>query len=599
MTGADIIMKTKVLNITRAAVLLIMAIAALVMMCRSSGQSVMSMPRLYVFQGEYSRDGLNWMPLQSDSDISALDGDLYLKGSFDCSFAEGQYVNFYLDHISIKSIGINGKEVFGGTSLESEYAGRDMCGELWDVWCSPGIQENDVLEIHLHNQHSFGNGNAYREFLDSVYAASQAVFQEWVGKKTFPIWMTGTIVLIISLIVIGISFGLLVMRIPSGEMLIYAGFFDMFMGGYILLDTVDISMKSHMIVLNTCAREFCIMLAGIALGFCVLKCLTGKTEKAVQAALVFLMISSGLILILVITGKIMLYDSKPYLAAVQAVVCLVLLCSCLSECFAGKKANFLPVVSFLPVLFSSLLELLNCFMNRWRSGICMKPVFLLFLVYQIVRIVLYVLARCRAAADAQRLSGELRNSRIMLATSQIRTHFIFNVLNAISGMCKYDPEKADETVVRFARYLRKNIDFLREDKPISFYKELEYVEDYVALEQIRFGDKIVFRENLEEEDFLIPAFVLQPVVENSIKHGILPKDAGGIIELRTKRAGKNIVISVSDNGVGYDVGNVKKEESIGLNNVLFRLQNIVNGTMVIESRLGEGTTVTITMPYMR
>ncbi|MDY2628175.1 MAG: histidine kinase [Lachnospiraceae bacterium] len=592
-------MKTKVLNITGAAVLFIMAIAALVMMCRSSGQSVMSMPYLHVFQGKYSRDGLNWMPLQSDSDISALDGDLYLRGSFGYALGEGECVNYYLDHISIKSICLNGEEIFGGTSLESEYAGRDMCGELWNAWCSPGIQENDVLEIHLHNPHSFGNGNAYREFLDSLYGTPQLFFKEWLGKITFPFWMTGTIVLIISLIMIGISFGLLVIRIPSGEMLLHAGFFDMFMGGYILLDTVDISMKNSLIVFNTCARHFCIMLAGIELVFCILKSLNGKAAKAARAALSFLILSSGLLLVLIITGKMMLYDTEPYLAAVQAIVCIVLLCSCLSECFTGEKANFLPAVSFLPVLFSSLLELLDFFMYWWRSGICIKSVFLLFFVYQIVRIVLYVLAGCRAAADAQRLSGELRNSRIMLATSQIRTHFIFNVLNAISGMCKYDPEKADETVVRFARYLRKNINFLREDKPISFYKELEYVEDYVALEQIRFGDKIVFRENLEEEDFLVPAFVLQPLVENSIKHGILPKDAGGIIELWTKREGKNIVISVSDNGVGYDVGNVKKEESIGLNNVLFRLQNMVNGTMVIESRPGEGTTVTITMPYMR
>lgn len=592
-------MKMKSFNIMGAVLLFIMAIAALVMMCRGSHQSVMSMPYLHVFEGEYSRDGVNWVLLESDSDISALDGDLYLRGNFGCEFKEGECLNFYLDHISIKSICINGEMIFYGTSLESEYAGSDMCGELWDVWNLPEIKKEDVLEIHLHNPHSFGNGNAYREFLDSLYITNQAFFKEWLGNYTFPFWAAGIIVLIISLMMIGISLGLLVMRIPSGPMLLCAGLFDMLMGGYILLDTADISLKSPMIVFNTCARQFCIMLAGIGLGLCIMKTLTGKAEKAARAAVTFLMISSGLLLCMVIPGKMLLYDTVPYQLAAQAGVCTVLFCCCISESFKGKKGDFLPAVSFLPVLLASFPELINSCMYWWPKGFCIKSVFLIFFVFQLVRIALYVLAGCRAAADSERISGELRNSRIKLATSQIRTHFIFNVLNAISGMCKYDPEKADETVVRFARYLRSNMDVLREDKPITFLRELEHLEDYVALEQIRFDDKIIFREEIGEENFLMPAFVLQPVLENSIKHGILPKDSGGIIELRTKKEGKNIVISVSDNGVGYDTKNMRNPESVGLDNVLFRLQNMVNGTMNIESIPGEGTTVTITIPYMR
>lgn len=591
-------MKTRTLNAAGAALLFAMAIAVLLILSRNSNQAMMSIPIPFIFEGEYSRDGMNWMPLESDSDISALDGDLYLRGNFDPDLAGDADLNFYLDHISIQSICVNGEEIFGETSLESEAAGRDMCGELWYACFLPEIQKKDIVEIHLHNPHSFGNGNAYREFLESLYGKPQEFFKDWLGKYTFPFWAAGTIILIISLILTGISLGLLVMRIPAGETLLYIGLFDMLMGAYILLDTADISLKSNLIVFNTYARRFCIMLAGVELGFCILKGLTGKAEKAAGMAVFSLLMVSGVLLIPVIAGKMLLYDTVPYHMAAQAIACIVLFFSCFCEIFKGKKENYFSMVAFLAVLLAAFLEMLNTCMYWWQGAILFKAVFLLFFVFQLVRVVLYILAGCRAGVDAERLAKELRDSRIMLAMSQIRTHFIFNVLNAISGMCKYDPEKADETVVRFSRYLRSNMNVFREDKPIPFLKELEHLEDYVALEQVRFGDQIIFREDIEVKNFMIPTFVLQPVVENSIKHGLLPKASGGVIELRTRKEGRNIIISISDDGVGYDMNGVRKEDSIGLDNVLFRLQNIINGTMTIQSKPGEGTTVTITIPYL-
>lgn len=76
--------------------------------------------------------------------------------------------------------------------------------------------------------------------------------------------------------------------------------------------------------------------------------------------------------------------------------------------------------------------------------------------------------------------------------SQIRSHFVFNILNAISGMCKCDPQKADDTIVCFARYLRNNIDIMEDDKNIPFTTELRQLEDYIMLEQVRFSDKLEF-----------------------------------------------------------------------------------------------------------
>lgn len=196
----------------------------------------------------------------------------------------------------------------------------------------------------------------------------------------------------------------------------------------------------------------------------------------------------------------------------------------------------------------------------------------------------------------EEMRTQLTLSRTATMMSQIRSHFVFNLLNAISGMCKYDPEKADDTIVRFARYLRSNIDIMEDDRNIPFAADLHQLEDYVVLEQVRFGDKIEFYTDIETDRFMIPPLILQPVMENAIKHGISKKQSNGTIILRTRDAGENIVITVEDDGVGFDMQELSKEKSVGLKNIRFRLRHLVNGTMEIESEIGRGTTVTITIP---
>ena len=191
---------------------------------------------------------------------------------------------------------------------------------------------------------------------------------------------------------------------------------------------------------------------------------------------------------------------------------------------------------------------------------------------------------------------QLTNSRVMTMMSQIRSHFVFNILNAISGMCKYDPEKADETVVRFARYLRNNINIMEDDKMLPFTTELQHLEDYVVLEQVRFGDRLSFVTDFEVTDFMIPPLVLQPIVENAIKHGITKKEGGGTILLSTWEENGNIMIGVDDDGIGFDTSQPEKPQSIGLKNIRFRLHHLVNGTLTLKSEPGKGTKVIIARP---
>ncbi len=192
--------------------------------------------------------------------------------------------------------------------------------------------------------------------------------------------------------------------------------------------------------------------------------------------------------------------------------------------------------------------------------------------------------------------AKLADSRFAMMMSQIRSHFIFNILNAISGMCKYDPEKADRTIVHFARFLRSNIDIMQDNDLVHFHNALRHLEDYIALEQVRYGDKIQFKTDITEDDFMLPPLVMQPIVENSIKHGIVSKTNGGTITLRTSKDDDNIYITIEDDGIGYDDSLDISEKSIGLRNIRFRLQYMINGSLKIESAVNIGTKTIITIP---
>lgn len=190
----------------------------------------------------------------------------------------------------------------------------------------------------------------------------------------------------------------------------------------------------------------------------------------------------------------------------------------------------------------------------------------------------------------------LTNSRIKVMMSQIRSHFIFNVLATISTYCKTDPKMADYALIHFSRYLRKNIKIIEEDGMIDFDEEMEQVEDYVALEQLRFPEKIAFEKEIGTSSFKLPPLTIQPLVENAIKHGLVGKGRSGTIRLCTIRTDNEIIITVKDNGVGFEPEVFMKPDSVGIRNVRYRLKTMAGGRLLIDSRLGEGTTVTIQIP---
>ena len=147
--------------------------------------------------------------------------------------------------------------------------------------------------------------------------------------------------------------------------------------------------------------------------------------------------------------------------------------------------------------------------------------------------VLFLFLSVQNSIELAKVEEKNKDAKIKLMLSQIQPHFMYNSLSAISTLITIDPEKAQEALDRFTAYLRANISSLSAEKLIPFEDELQHIETYVALEKLRFNNRINVVYDIQTKNFSVPPLTIQPLVENAIKHGILKKLEGGTVTLRT------------------------------------------------------------------
>jgi two-component system, LytTR family, sensor kinase len=202
-------------------------------------------------------------------------------------------------------------------------------------------------------------------------------------------------------------------------------------------------------------------------------------------------------------------------------------------------------------------------------------------------------------------------ARLDALQRQINPHFLFNTLNSIGSLVRFRPELAREMIVRLGNILRA---LLRDHESfVPLREELAFTDDYLGIEVVRFGtEKLRVEREIEPEtlEVMVPSMVLQPLIENSIKHGLEPRLEGGTVTLRSRVRGDRLVVDVEDDGVGImtgraaAVGAVTAQSSsgngIGMKNVRERLEVLYGGEarFEVESRPGRGTRVTLEIPMM-
>ena len=196
----------------------------------------------------------------------------------------------------------------------------------------------------------------------------------------------------------------------------------------------------------------------------------------------------------------------------------------------------------------------------------------------------------------------LMEARLDALASQINPHFLFNTLNSIASLIRLDPEQARTMVARLSRIMRHRLRTQEHFTPLR--EELNFIDDYLSIELVRFGDKLKILKYIDPatSDMLVPSMLLQPLVENSIKHGISDKVEGGTITLRARLSGERLLVEVEDDGVGIPESELSGilNKGIGVSNVKERLKVLYNHEyrMVIDSQPGRGTRIEIELPEM-
>lgn len=201
-------------------------------------------------------------------------------------------------------------------------------------------------------------------------------------------------------------------------------------------------------------------------------------------------------------------------------------------------------------------------------------------------------------AEIAKQKVEMTEMKVNLMMSQIQPHFLYNTLSTITYFCRKDPKEAEKTVSEFSDYLRANLRSINALHPILFEAELNHVENYLKIQQRRFPHQMNIEYDIKTTDFRIPALTLQSIVENAVRHGVEASFDMTTIIISSYETDNSFIVSIKDNGPGFDVAKAPDDgrPHIGIASVKARLENMVKGSLQIESEPGKGTNVIITIP---
>jgi sensor histidine kinase YesM len=264
----------------------------------------------------------------------------------------------------------------------------------------------------------------------------------------------------------------------------------------------------------------------------------------------------------------------------------------------------LVIVYLLLKLFASLGTFLY-----WPKFILLKGLFSDFITYNFVLYALmtgfiYLREFSNQAREKNRkameLESQLSKAQLQSLKMQIHPHFLFNTLNTISGYVREDPEKAVEMITLFSDLLRTSLRD-RNSAEVTLEEELDFVFKYLEIEQLRFPDRLEVRREIDAQTLPcpVPPLLLQPIVENAVRHGIAHSVRQGVIAIRAEMKNDELLVSVSDNGPGFPPGaGDDRGRGIGLRNTRERLERTYGAghRFLIQSKPGEGVTVQFRLP---
>ncbi len=291
----------------------------------------------------------------------------------------------------------------------------------------------------------------------------------------------------------------------------------------------------------------------------------------------------------------------------------------LARRFHFDRSNWLPTAGIhllAGIAFSFVYIFLRAWVGQWQSSIAGHPVrfsetfaplifktlHFNFMVYWVILSIVHAFDYYRKFQEreirASELEKRLVQARLQTLQMQLNPHFLFNTLNAISTLVHKNPDAADRMIVRLSDLLRYTLESSNAQE-VTLKQELSFLEQYLDIVQTRFGDRLQVKQDIEPAvlDAKIPNLLLQPLVENAVRHGIEPKAGKGIIQISARRQHEQLELEVRDNGAGLSAN---PREGVGLSNTRARLEQLYPHAHGFHLRNGAegGLIVTVQIPFL-
>ena len=560
------------------------------------------------FDGEYRIADGEWLPIEKGKHIPCPKGDVTLRINFHLMDPDGNPmddmerivpISLYTDHIGLAFYA--GDRIVRVIDNENPVIGEPACGENWVMHTVKAASAEPTVMV-VHNPHSFGNENAIDKLLANIAIWANMDFEKEILNRGEPQRNAGMLLMLVSIVFLGIALFSTLIHIKSNKIIWLLGLVVMFAGAYITYSAIGVSFWSESVVSNTivpgCSMMFYMLFLSISISW-----FFQSTKKIGEHTVILLAVANAVCLLLPIVTDVFFYDTLILWVTAQLIVNAVLLFCLVKEFIKTEdRKRWLYMGAILPLIAFGI-DVVGTWLGAWQGGIVSQYVFIALFAVAMVMVLKLIPHNINAATKAKELevekivlNAELAESRISTMMSQIRPHFIDNTLGSIEQLCKLDPPKAGDLVHNFAKYLRGNFGELDNPKPILMSQEMEHVHHYISIENVRFPD-MTFTFEMNSEDFHIPALTIQPIVENAIKHGLMKLPKGGTIRVVSYQTDTDYCISVVDDGVGFDTGLlIDERKHVGLRNIRERLKVMVNGKLEIESTVGVGTKVLVTIP---
>ena len=588
---------------------LLVILSSVFLLWQGNTKSNQSIPVTFAsvyFVGEYRIGDGEWKQIVDGEHISSTKGDVTLRGNFHCSSPDGKYLGifkdytpiaFYTDHLNLTFKQSGRSHVI---DYENPLLGKSACGVGWTGYSFFG--KEDVIEIVIHNPHNFGNENAIDQMLSNTAFWLDIEFEKDILEEGEIHRNVGLAFVIASVMFLGTALFSSLIHLKNTRIIWLLGLVIFFAGVYCIYSSFGISFWSESVVFNTSAVGISMMLYAFFLTM-LITILLRKTRKISIITCNVLGFIDIIFFLLPTLTHVYFYDTWRYWSIVQCATNVVMIVCIIKELIGSKGKDILIYIGSIVPLSALNVDVISTSIGFWKGGLISKCIFILLFVVAIIVLIRIIPNSINAVIKAKKLETEklilntqLTESRVSLMISQIRPHFIYNTLGNIEQLCELNPPKAGELVHNFAKYLRGNFGELDNPKPILMSQEMEHVHYYVNIEKVRFPD-MTFSFEMNSNDFKIPALTIQPIVENAIKHGLMKLSKGGSIKIVSYETNDDYCVLVQDDGIGFDTSALLDERKhVGIRNIRERLKAMVNGTLQIESEMGVGTKVLITIP---